>query len=183
MGAFILHFERIARHQEWSNRKKLENCLGNSALEYADKLSSDLLYREVKKELNFRLSEKDEPVSARRELQSLRQLETESLRAQRVQTLAMDGYTDASSKTRNQIAIECFLRGCKEKDAVQKAMEKNPKSVQDALKHMRLFLANQKSLFGSKNFSHRQVNFKTESDTESVNTISTHETLKHYTKR
>ncbi|ESO99647.1 hypothetical protein LOTGIDRAFT_173656 [Lottia gigantea] len=63
----------------------------------------DKLASQFKKELNFRFSEKEEPVSARPELQSLRQLETESLPdfAQRIQTLAMDGYSDANSKIRN----------------------------------------------------------------------------------
>ena len=122
--------------------------------------------------MKFRFSLKDEPVSARRELTSIKQLENETLSefAQRIQTLVMDGCTDANPETRDQVAAEALLRGCKEKEAAQRSMDKNPRTVQEAVKFIRRSLASQNSLFG-KSYAQRQVSFEDESNKDLNNDI------------
>ena len=72
----------------------------------------------------------------------------------------MDGHPGAKEDTINQMAVESFLRGCKDKEAARCAMDKNPKTVYKALKYVKAAINNQKALFGSKpNYVARQVTF------------------------
>lgn len=43
--------------------------------------------------------------------------------------LAMEGLSEANDSTVDQMAVETFLRGCKDKEAAHLAMEKNPKII------------------------------------------------------
>jgi len=61
-----------------------------------------------------RFSKKPEPVTARRQLQYMRQQENESLEdfAPKVYVLALDGYEQCEDDALEDIATEAFLRGC-----------------------------------------------------------------------
>ena len=85
-----------------------------------------------------------------------------------VYVLALDGYGKCEDDALEDIATEAFLRGCKEKEAAIKAMEKNPVTLSKAIKFVKTSLANQKAIFGSEKTSlaQRQVTF---SDTEGTN--------------
>ena len=73
--------------------------------------------------------------------------------AHKVYVLALDGYEKCEDDALEDIATEAFLRGCKEKEAAIKAMEKNPVTLSKAIKFVNTSLANQKAIFGSaKNF-------------------------------
>lgn len=48
----------------------------------------------------------------------------------------------------DQILVEAFLRGCKDKEAAHLAMEKNPKSINKAFKYVKAAVNNRKVLFG-----------------------------------
>jgi len=165
--AFISQFERIAERRDWSKRKcanRLFDCLSGIALEYANKLSITSDYRKLKKEMGRRFDNKDAPVSARRKLQFLRQMDSETLEefSQRVHFLAIDGYGKSGKHTVEQIATETFLRGCREKEAAKAAMEKGPNSIHKALKYVKESLANQRAIFGTKSntsYIQRQVSF------------------------
>jgi hypothetical protein len=67
--------------------------------------------------------------------QYARQQDNESLEdfAHKVYVLALDGYEKCEDDTLEDIATEAFLRGCKEKEAAIKAMEKNPPSLPKAI--------------------------------------------------
>ncbi|OWF53301.1 hypothetical protein KP79_PYT00465 [Mizuhopecten yessoensis] len=95
-----------------------------------------------------RFSDKDVPVVARRELHFTKQEENESLAefAQRIQTITGDCFAHADT-TRNQIATEAFLKGCREKMAAQRAMEMKPKTVHKALKYIKASVANQRTRY------------------------------------
>ncbi|OWF41754.1 hypothetical protein KP79_PYT19180 [Mizuhopecten yessoensis] len=62
-----------------------------------------------------RFSDKDVSAVARRELNFTNQEENESLAefAQRIQTITGDGFAHADTTTRNLIATEAFLKGCR----------------------------------------------------------------------
>lgn len=65
----------------------------------------------------------------------MRQGNTESLEefSERVQFLTMDGCHHSTSDIMDQIGIEAFLRGCREKEAAHYIIEKNPKSINEEL--------------------------------------------------
>ncbi|OWF51304.1 hypothetical protein KP79_PYT24278 [Mizuhopecten yessoensis] len=78
------------------------------------------------------------------------------------------------------MATEAFLKGCREKMAAQRAMERNPKTVHKALNNIKASVANQRALFGSRapHYPSRQMEFadgtkyrddKVEEDTEKMN--------------
>ncbi|CAC5415896.1 unnamed protein product [Mytilus coruscus] len=164
--AFIYQFERTAGRRQWENRKKvcrLLDCLADVALEYARKVNIDDDYKALRKALKQRFSKKDEPVSARRQLQYVRQQDNETLEefAERVHFIAMDGYDKCNNSVIDQIGTEAFLRGCKDKEAARHVIERNPESINKALKIMKTSIANQKAIYGSRspNFAHRQVSF------------------------
>lgn len=94
---FITQFERLAERHEWGKRKKsdkLLSCLEGLALEYVCKRKLHK-YRDIKKEMSRRFNTKDNPISARRKLQYIRQHEDERLQefAQRVHFITIDGYS------------------------------------------------------------------------------------------
>jgi hypothetical protein len=117
-----------------------------------------------------RFSKKPEPVTAKRQLQYVRQQENESLEdfAHTVYALALDGYEKCEDDALEDIATEAFLRGCKEKETAIQAMEKNPVALSKAIKFVKTSLANQKAICGSAKTSlaQRQLTF---SDTEGHN--------------
>ena len=102
-----------------------------------------------------RFSKKPEPVTARRQLQYVRQQENESLEdfSHTVYVLALDGYEKCEDDALEDIATEAFLRGCKEKEAAIKAMEKNPVTLSKAIKFVKTSLANQKAILGQQKIS------------------------------
>lgn len=109
---FITQFERLAERHEWGKRKKsdkLLSCFEGLALEYVCKLKLDK-YRDIKKEMSRRFNTKDNPISARRKLQYIRQHEDERLQefAQRVHFITIDGYSESGRKAIDQISTESF---------------------------------------------------------------------------
>ncbi|CAC5424247.1 unnamed protein product [Mytilus coruscus] len=118
--SFIYQSDRTATRRRWSNRRKigrLLDCLKDTALEYARKVNKDDDYESLKKKLKRRFSKKPEPVTARRQLQYVKQQENESLEdfSHQVYVIAMDGYDKCDSQALKDISIEAFLRGCKGK--------------------------------------------------------------------
>jgi 5'(3')-deoxyribonucleotidase len=95
-----------------------------------------------------RFGKKPEPVTARRQLQYVRQQDNDSLEdfAHKVYLLALDGYTKCEDDSLEDIATEAFLRGCKEREAAIKSMEKNPVTLSKAIKCVKTSLANQKAI-------------------------------------
>ncbi|CAC5415783.1 unnamed protein product [Mytilus coruscus] len=178
-----MQFERTAGRRQWENKKKvcrLLDCLADVALEYARKVNIDDDYKALRKALKQRFSKKDEPVSARRQLQFVRQQDSETLEefAERVHFIEMDGYDKCDNSVIDQIGTEAFLRGCKDKEAARHVIEKNPESINKALKIMKTSIANQKAIYGSRspNFAHRQVSFADSAgkshDKESTSTVN-----------
>ncbi|OWF53412.1 hypothetical protein KP79_PYT10510 [Mizuhopecten yessoensis] len=153
---FALKFERIMKDNRWSNRKTdyaaVCYCLVGDALEYADELPRTLGFTKLKNKLKERFNDKDVTLVARREQHCEKQEEIETLAevALRIQTLSGDGFAHADNTTKNQVATEAFLKGCREKMAAQRPMERNPKTVHKALKYIKASVANQRALFGSR---------------------------------
>ncbi len=81
-------------------------------------------YHQLVRELGRRFGRKDTPSAARRELMRIKQTVYESMAnwSQRVHFIAMNGHPGASAETVHQIAVDVFLRGCKEKRAAEEGL-------------------------------------------------------------
>ena len=173
---FIYQFQRQAKRYHWKGRKKatsLLDLLRGRALEFAKDLKTRD-FKKIKTKLGKRFSDKDAPSSARRRLQYVQQKEDSLAEyAQDIQTLVKVAYPKANKRTKRELAVEAFLKGCKDKEAASRAMEKNPKSVPKAVSKVKEAVNNRRALYGSKSTysSARQVTFELprqldESDTE-----------------
>jgi hypothetical protein len=124
----------------------------------------------------FIKKKKEAPMSARRQLYYTRQQEGETIEefAQRAYFITMDGYDKCETKIVETIAIETFLRGCRDKEDANKVMERDPSTLIHAVKLVKTSIANHRALFGSSKNSNyayyqRQVTF---ADTESPRSTS-----------
>jgi hypothetical protein len=77
----------------------------------------------------------------------------------KVHFLTIEGHPDANDETIQQIAVEVFLVGCKDKKAAVAVMDKEPKTIFDAQDRMKFTVNNYHALFGSRASSQRQVTF------------------------
>ena len=74
--SLIYQFERTANRRLWRNRRNtgiLLDCLKDIAIEYARKVNKDDDYDSLRKKMKRRFSKKPKTVTARRQLQYVRQ--------------------------------------------------------------------------------------------------------------
>lgn len=168
--SFIYQFERIALRCEWGPARKKErllDCLADQALDYIQKRGAHGEYLELRGALEQRFMNKDTASLARKQLHNARQREDETLEefSQRVHFLAMDGWPEAGDITQQQIAVEAFLIGCRDKRAAEVVMEREPRTIYEAQVMVKTNINNHKALFGSRSSSQR-VAFVDELDQE-----------------
>ena len=107
-------------------------------------------YETLKKGLTERFGTKDPPLSFRRELQSVKQSDEERLEefGQRIIFLVMEGHPQAKKETIEDIAVETFSKGCKDRAAVEISMLKDPETIVDLVKMVRKAISNRKITSG-----------------------------------
>ena len=102
------------------------------------------------------------PPTARRQFNALRQEEGETVEeyADRVLLKAYEGYPGVDDEVVETLAVEGFLRGCRDRGAAYAAAEHKPATLHEALQEMRDAAANLK-VFGRNNTlgTARQVTF------------------------
>lgn len=78
------------------------------------------------------------PILACRQLPFTKQLEHENIRefAQRVYSLALDGYENYEGNMFEESATETFLRGYRDKEAAMKAMDREPTPLLKSVKYV-----------------------------------------------
>ena len=155
---FIMQFERIAIWHGWSEAKKLDrllSCLTEKALEFAFKCKMNNSFLELKYQLKLRFDLSDEPVAARQKLNTLKQEPDETLEGfmQQVLNVATDGYGDLETTVLQQMAIEAFLRWCRNKESASLVLISTPKTIQEACQRLKTIVANKKALEGPSLFS------------------------------
>ena len=154
-SSFIMQFERIAIRHGWSEAKKLDrllSCLTEKALEFAFKCKMNNSFQELKNQLKLRFDLSDEPVAARQKLNTLKQEPDETLESfmQQVLNVATDGYGDFETTVLQQMAVEAFLRGCRNKESASLVLISTPKTIQEACQRLKTIVANKKALEGPK---------------------------------
>ena len=153
--AFHMQFEKISGKYQWSLESKLERlveCLRDKALvcySRAPALTRES-YTSLVSCLERRFGRKDPPTTVRRQLQRLRQLDDEALEefSERALTLAQDGYPEFPDCMIETIALDAFLKGCKEKEAAYTAMHSNPTTLNEAVELVNAAIHNHRVLFG-----------------------------------
>ena len=162
---FLFNFKQIVKSAHLKERKKrqmLTACLRDKAATFAFSLPSGTLknYKKLLKALKKRYGQSDPPTAVRRQLLVLKQREDESLDeyAERTLTLVSEGFPTGSANIVRGLAVDQFLRGCRDKQAALSAMDKEPKTVHKALKYVKNALHNQRAVMGkSVAFTTRQV--------------------------
>ena len=119
---FIFQFRRLAQSGKWTTREKRDHllgCLHGKAIAYVQSRPKEERkdYYALKSLLNMRYGILDEPTIARSHLQSMRQEEAESLEdfADRVLVKAGEGYPEIPDDTLQSLAVDNFLRGCRDR--------------------------------------------------------------------
>ena len=117
-------------------------------------------------EIGQRFDLKDVPVAARQNLHSIKQLEDESIEAflQRVMTVASDGFARADNETLQNVAVEAFLRGCRNKDAAMIVLNEGPTNIQTACQRVKLLVANKRAVYGPSRVSFQERAFTVEEE-------------------
>ena len=171
---FMYQFSQVAKNYQWSRRMRLQRLsesMRDKAVTYMHSLPyatrSD--YKELKKALNRRYGQRDPPSYARRKAFTIKQLEQESIEdfSDRALRIVMDGFPQAPDDIVQQLAVESFLHGCKDKTAAYLTSEKKPRSLRRALKYMKDTMQNMQS-FGKHALSSRQVTFDLPGSSEEV---------------
>ncbi len=170
--AFFLQFKLTAKHYRWTESlmlSRLLESLRGKAIEYVYSQSSSLRrdFRKLVKALDSRFGDKEHASMRRRQLSSAIQEEDESLDdwADRVAKLVRESYRHSSDEVHQDMSVEAFFRGCKEKRAVLSVVDRKPKTLQAALRMTKTSVGNLRAFFG-KSYSSRQVAFNVE-DTSS----------------
>ena len=99
-------------------------------------------FSELKNQLKLRFDLSDEPVAACQKLNTLKQEPGETLEGfmQQVLNVATNGYWDLETTVLQQMAIEAFLRGCRNKESA--SLVSTPKTIQEACQRLKTILAN-----------------------------------------
>lgn len=176
---FLFNFRNTARQEGWSIKEKANNllaCMRGKAASFLEGKPKQVVrdYRQLKEVLDRRYGETDTSNGARRQLDTFRQEEGEALEdfADRVLAKAYVAYPTVDDVTIQELAVDNFLRSCKDKSAAYAAAERAPKDLSAALEALREAKANLK-IFGKNTgtSSVRQVSFA-ESDSPDTNRVT-----------
>ncbi|ELU12523.1 hypothetical protein CAPTEDRAFT_199198 [Capitella teleta] len=154
--AFIVNFERRAERYTWDDATRLDfliECLQDQAAHFFSRLPSHhrCSYALLKEKLRTRFNVVQAPAVPRKQLQDVRQGMEESLQefASRVQQLARDAHPSLVTEAVEPMAVDAFLRGCKEKLAAYSALNREPATVELAVNLVEGAVTNQQAVFGS----------------------------------
>lgn len=168
--AFIFQFRQLSHRYRWSERDKRDRliaCLRGNAVKYISTKPRKICskYRDLRDSLDKRYGVLEVPSTARRQLVSMRQEETETLEdfADRVLCKATEGYPEVTDDCLQDLAKDHFLKGCKDKAAGYATAERKPGNLYEALEDIRDASANLK-VFGRPSVSARQVTFADSGD-------------------
>ena len=164
-NTFIFQFERVAKRYGWEEEEKL-NRLGESflddALDYFSSLSEYMRgdFLRLKDKMTSAFGQKDSQAVVRRKIQDLKQGQEESIEeySRRTWKLATGAYCNFKEDDIEILAVDAFLKGCKDKSAALVAMNQEPKTLDQALHAVIVSTQNHRIIHGQKP-QIRQVQF------------------------
>lgn len=170
--AFIFQFENLARSSGWNKLEKLNNlqsCLRGKAVTFVRSRSEGVRssYRLLVKALQERYGVKELPGVARRQVLTMKQEEGESIEdfADKILNKVSEGFPEVDDEVLQGLAVDAFLRGCRDRSAAFAAAEKEPDRMQDAVKEVRASAANLRA-FGKSAVLTRQISYTDGASTE-----------------
>lgn len=188
-NSFLFQFRQVCKSCKWSDRTKRDKlmaCLRGKAIDYVSKRPSSVRkdYHKLLKDLKKRYGKTDTSSASRKELQSLRQEETETVEefADKTYAMTLEAFPKAAGSLIQTLAVDTFLRGCRERQAALMTMERRPKTISKAIKYLKNSIQNCRALAVSSRTA-RQVTF--EEDTPSVRSVTpetSEKTLEHLVK-
>jgi hypothetical protein len=151
---------------QWDNDTKLMklmSCLRDKAIEFIANRPTAVRrdFKLLLKELRRHYGKHESASSYRKQLFSTKQADSESIDdyAETVRRLTARGFPGVEEKTRESLATDAFLQGCKDKSAALTVMNKKPKSLDKALRAMHKIQQNAKSIGKNITFHTRAVTF------------------------
>ena len=154
---YYIQFNHIAQKYMWNDREKLDRlieCLREKALKFFSSRPENVQkdFKLLCQKLRERFDKKDQPHIIRRQLQEIQQNTEETIEefAERIEELSTEAYPDTPDFFRNTITIDAFLRGCTEKRAALVTLDKDPKTLDEAVQYLKGAITNQKLIMGSK---------------------------------
>ena len=179
--SFICQFRQRAKSCAWSRREKLDRlmaCLRGKAVDYVFNRPKDLRadYYTLKHMLSQCYNIAELPGTARRQLNTMRQEEQESLEdyADHVLGKVSEAYPNVEEDVAQALGTESFLKGCRDRSAAYAASEHKPDTIQKDLQCVKDAAANLR-VFGRPAMTTRQVTFadpERESTTDGVARLS-----------
>ena len=142
--AWFMQFDDIADRRRWNYTTKLgklKELLKDDALAYFSRLPLNVResYRLLCEKMNLRFGQKDTPRTAQTQLFVIKQKDEEELEewAERCMSVSIDGWQDQSEVVAQEQAVNAFLRGARERDSALAVMDKEPASIDEAVRQMR----------------------------------------------
>ena len=166
---FDMQFEHMASRCGWTAMDKLDMLvplLREKALTFYSNLPLAVRghYSQLKGKLNARFGNKDPQVMVIHQLNLMKQSSEDSLDdfIQQTYRLAIDGLDEASDSTVEKLTIEAFLNGVRNQEAAMHVRNREPKTMDEALRLMKVHAQN---MGGDKAVkSCRQVTFEDQQD-------------------
>jgi hypothetical protein len=157
-ASFFMQFERVALRYGWNPEEscdRLFECLRGRALQFVSGLPAWARadYHTLVQRLQTRFGYRDPPTTVRRKLQDLQQVEKETLEeyAERAQKLATDGFLGVPMEMVDTIAVDAFLKGCRDKNAALAAMNSKPTTLEEATQLVNALIHNYRVMRGGSN--------------------------------
>ena len=171
--AFSSQFTRIANRFQWTDEEKLDRLvesLRDQALVFFSRLEEvdQNDYGRLCIQLGMRFQRQEAPAVLQKRLQEIKQEVDEPLEefASRTQQLAHDAFPQFGPAVVQPMAVDAFLRGCRDKLPAFSVMNQGPATVQDALVQVKRAQSSQTAVFGSSLPKVRQLRFQGEVDEE-----------------
>ena len=97
--------------------------------------------------MNLRFGQKDTPRTAQSQLFVMKQKDEEELEewAEHCMSVSMDGWQDQSEVVAQEQAVNAFLRGAKGRDSALAVMDKEPASIDEAVRQMKQATTNRQT--------------------------------------
>ena len=152
--SYIIQFNTIMKMNDCNNSEvmvcKLVEALRGTALDYFESLPQELRLEFVTLCNLFegRFGRQEVPATMRSKLKCIAQRVEELLAefAERTLKVASEGYSGMTGQWVQVLAVDAFLMGCSDKRSALSAMDKEPQTVDEAVKLMRRFNSHEKAL-------------------------------------
>ena len=159
---FLVPFERLAERYNWTETEKIDRLyksLKGKAMWYVCSLPKAMTanYISIRDSLTKRFGRKDPPATVRRKLAEIRQKgESNDEFGEEVRRLITQAYPGTDLEMQDQLAAESFLRGYRNSRIAYDVLNRNPKTLNEAIELVTYQEHNYRATVGRDNDYQRQ---------------------------